>query len=218
MAAGDLTTLEDVKAWLAIAADGSNDVLTDLVSATSADFLRAISRTDFLTATYTEVREGDGNCRIAVRHWPITAIASISVSGTSLAVSPDRIAAGYYFEDELDPEHLNQIYLAGGEVFPDLAPVAITYTAGYADAPLDVAQAVIEWVCLRYKGRPGAGVNSQREAGGEHITYDKQAAMPDNTARVVEKYSRTMPSLDKRADDRADKVTRINRTYTETVK
>lgn len=218
MAAGDLTNLDDVKAWLAIATNGSDDVLADLVTSTSADFLREIGRTDFLTASYTEVREGDGNCRIAVRHWPITAIAAIHVSGTALAVSPDRVAAGYYFEEELDPERVNQIYLAGGEVFTDLAPIAIAYTAGYVAAPTDVAQAVIEWVAMRYKGRPGANVNSQRAAGGEHITYDKEAAMPDNTARVAEKYRRTWPSLDKRGDDRDYKITRINRTYTEAVK
>jgi hypothetical protein len=215
----DLTTLDDVKSWLAIgASNGSDSILKELITSTSADFLRAIGRTDFLTAQYTEVREGDGNSRIATRHWPITAITTITISGTGLAPSPDRVAAGYYFEAELDPERVNNIYLAGGEVFTDLAPIAIAYTAGYTAPPDDVAQAVVDWVCDRYKGRPSTGVNSQREAGGEHVTYEKETAMPDSTARVVTKYKREWPSLDKRTDDRDYRVTRINRTYTEAIK
>lgn len=220
MAANDLTTLQDVKAWLGVPSGqtGSDATLAELISNTSADFLRAIGRTDFLTASYTEVREGDGNCRIATRHWPITAISTITVSGTGVASSPDRVASGYYFEDELDPERVNQIYLAGGEVFTDLAPIAIAYTAGYATPPLDVAQAVIDWIAARFRGRPGVAVNSQREAGGEHITYDKEAAMPATTAACAARYTRELPSLDKRGDDRDYKITRINRTYTEVTK
>jgi hypothetical protein len=79
-----------------------------------------------------------------------------------------------------------------------------------------VAQAVIEWVALRYKGRPGTGVSSQREAGGEHVTYDREAPMPPTTAAVAERYKRCWPSLNKRDDDRNYRVTRINRTFTQT--
>lgn len=215
----DLCTVAAVKSWLAISAGMAvaDDKLADLVSGTSADFLRAIERTDFLEATYTEVREGDGGSRLSMRHWPITAVASVTVSGTSLAASPDRVATGYYFDEDLDPEKCNQLYVADG-VFTDAAPVVVAYTAGYADPPDDVVQAVVEWCAARFKGRPGQGLNSERAAGGEHTTYDREAAMPARTADVVNYYKRTWPSLDKRNDDRDYRITRINRTYTEVVK
>jgi len=211
----DLTDIAGVKAWLAIGTSGSDAILTDLITSTSADFLRAIDRTDFLAADYTEVRDGDGGSRLVMRHWPINTIASITAGGVALAVSPDKVAGGYYFDADLDPERLNEIYLAGGDTFTDAAAVVVAYNAGYVDTPEDIVQAVIEWVAARYKGRPGAQIASQREAGGEHVTYDREAPMPPTTAAVAERYKRCWPSLDKRNDDRNYRVTRINRTYTE---
>lgn len=213
----DLTTLTDVKAWLAIPAGqaASDALLTELVTSTSADFLRAIARFDLLADDYVEVRDGDGGARISTRHWPINTIASITVSGVAIQPSPDKVAAGYYIDTGLDPERLSQIYLAGGSAFTDGSAVVVSYNAGYANAPGDIAQAVVEWVAERYRGRPGAGVSSQREAGGEHVTYDRQAPMPPTTAAVAERYKRCWPSLDKRTDDRNYRVTRINRTITQ---
>lgn len=219
MADTDLCDVVALKDWMGVTAGQttSDDKLAVLVTATSLDFLRAIERADFLEATYTEVREGDGGSRMQVRHWPITAITTVTVSGISLAESPDQVQTGYYFDADLDPEKCNQLYVADG-AFTDGAPIAVAYTAGYAEPPADVVQAVLEWCAARFKGRPGQGIASTREAGGEHTTFEKQEAMPPNTARVVEKYKRTWPSQDKRTDDRDYRVTRINRTYTEVVK
>lgn len=215
----DLTTTAAVKAWLAIPSNqnGSDTIFDALVTSTSADFLRAIKRTDFLAADYAEVREGDGGSRLVMRHWPINTVATLKVGAATITASDDQVADGYYFDEDLDPERLNEIYLVGS-VFTDLATVQVAYNAGYAEVPEDVAQAVVEWVAARYKGRPGAQLNSQREAGGEHVTYDREAPMPPTTAAVAERYTRDWPSLDKRNDDRNYRVTRINRTYTTTEK
>lgn len=213
----DLTTTAAVKAWLGITATqtGSDNVLSDLVTSTSADFLRAIDRQDFTpAAVYTEVRDGDGDTRMRLRHWPVNSITSINVSGTAIPASPDKVASGYYIDADLDPERRSEVYLAGGDTFMDGSPVVVVYEAGYAVVPEDVAQGVLEWVAARYKGRPGTGISSQREAGGEHVTYDREAPMPATTAAVAERYKRTWPSLDKRSDDRNDRVTRISRTFT----
>jgi hypothetical protein len=215
----DLTNLGDVKVWLGIApaqtaADGQ---LATLITATSADFVRAIDRQDFCEDLYTEVRVGDGGIRMSLRHWPIAEIQSVNISGTAVVESPDKVAAGWYIDDDLDPERRNQLWMAGGSAFMDQASVVLTYTAGYASAPADVSQAVLEWVVERYKGRPGEGINSQREAGGEHVTYERSDAMPATTAQVVERYKREWPGLNKYREDRDYKITRINRTTTTTV-
>jgi hypothetical protein len=215
----DLTTLVDVKAWLAIAStlNASDGILAELITATSVDFLRAIDRIDFLTANYNEVREGDGGSRMVLRHWPITAITTLKVATATIAASADQIAAGYYLDAQLDPERVNQLYLVGS-TFTDGAQVVVAYAAGYAATPGDVAQAVTEWVAARYKGRPGAGIASQRDAGGEHVSYDREAPMPPTTAACAARYKRCWPSLNRREDDRDYKITRINRAFTTTEK
>jgi hypothetical protein len=215
----DLTDTGDLKAWLGIAPTQvqQDAMLDELVTATSADFLRAIDRSDFSADVYTEVRTGDGGDAIALWHWPIAAIQTVNVAAAPITASADKVAAGWYIDTDLDPERRFMLYLAGGDTFTDGASVVIAYTAGYSAAPADVAQAVLEWCAARFKGRPGQGLNSQREAGGEHVTYDRDAAMPANTARVVEKYKRTWPSLNKYSDDRDYRVTRINKTTTTTI-
>jgi hypothetical protein len=214
----DLTSAGAVALWLSMDASSTakaQSALATLVTATSADFLRAIDRTDFMQGAYSEVREGDGGTRLALRHWPIQSIASLTIGGTSVAEQASPTSSGWYIDSLLDPERLNQLYLGGGAVFTDAAQVVVNYTAGYPAVPNDVAQAVIEWVADRYKGRPGSNVASQRSAGGDHVTYEKkEGAMPATTALVIERYKRVWPTLDRRNEDRAYRVTRINRTYT----
>jgi hypothetical protein len=220
MADQDLTTLDAVKLWLAIPSTQpqADDTLAGLITSTSADFMRATGRTDFLADDYAEIREGDGGQRLVMRHWPINTVgAPFKIGAATITESADQIAPGYYFDEDLDPERRNEIYLVGYS-FTDGALISIPYNAGYETPPADVRQAVTEWVAARYKGRPGAQLNSQREAGGEHVTYDREAPMPPTTAAVAERYKRCWPSLDKRNDDRDYRVTRINKTYTTTEK
>jgi hypothetical protein len=214
----DLTELGDVKDWLGLpAAPGGADTrLGNLITSISADFLRAIDRMDFMQDVYSEVRTGDGGTRMLLRHWPVMQVQSLTVDGTAVTGSADQVAAGFYIDADMDIERRRHLWLAGG-TFTDEVPIVINYVAGYASPPQDVSQAVLEWVCERFKGRPGQGVNSQREAGGEHVTYERADSMPATTAAVVERYLRKWPSTDKYRDDRDQKVLRINRTTTQTI-
>jgi hypothetical protein len=214
----DLTELGDVKDWLGIPATqaGSDIRLGNLITSTSADFLRAIDRMDFLQDAYTEVRTGDGGTRMLLRHWPVMQVTELTVAAAAVVASTDRVAAGFYLDTDMDIERRRHLWLAGS-TFTDDAPIVISYVAGYASPPQDVSQAVLEWVCERFKGRPGQGVNSQREAGGEHVTYERADSMPATTAAVVERYLRKWPSTDKYNTDRDYKVMRINRTTTQTI-
>jgi hypothetical protein len=222
----DLTTLAKVKSFMTITTTGPDAVLSSLITACSDDFVRAIERTDFIGATYTEVRQGDGGNRMPLHHWPIASVASVTVAGVTVSPSANQIADGWYINADLDPERRNQLWTAGAAVFTDNAPVVVTYDAGYLAVggnlgltlPTDVEQAVIDWVADRYQSRPGTGVQSQRLAGGEHVEYDKDSPMPDSVARVVCKYKRSWPSQDRRNDDRDYRVTRITKVQTRTEK
>lgn len=214
----DLTTLTAVKDWLPIPSGTVTDdtLLSGLITSASDDFLRAIERPDLLTADYTEVRQGDGDTRMSLRHWPVTAVATLTVGGVAVTASADQIAPGYYFDADLDPERRTQLYLAGGITFTDLAVVKLAYSAGYATVPTDVEQAVKEWVCARYKGRPNVSAASRRSTEGADMRVDLSDA-PETTKGVIARYKICWPSQDKRTDDRNYRVTRINKTYNQSM-
>jgi hypothetical protein len=201
----DLCALNDVKTWLlATGATGTSAttldaVLARLISATSKDFMGEIGRQDFYpAASYTETHEGDGDNLLTVRHWPINSVASLTVNGTTVSASSDKVLAGYYVDSDLEPERRWEVYLVGS-VFTDGKPVIITYNAGYATVPPDVEQAIIEWVSYRYKGRQFETVTSAHMAQGETVQV-QQAAVPPSVQRVIDRYRRTYPQLDQKAD------------------
>lgn len=214
----DLTELAAVKDWLAIKpTDTTQDQrLAALITSTSADFLRATARPDLLAADYTEPRRGDGGTMLALRHWPVNSIAALTIAGSTVQASPDGFQAGFRLDvsEGLDPERATQLYLVGGLSFTDTAAVAVTYNAGYAAVPADIDQAVCEWVAARSRSRAGTDLKSSRMAGGEHVEYDDAAILPANTARVIARYTRPRPSLDRRSDDRSYRITRISQVTT----
>ena len=191
MAANDLTNLAALKLWDAsIASSNADGILSALITATSEDFLRAIERLDLLSANYTEQRIGDGSVRLMVRHWPITAVSTVTVSGTA-------IPSGYVFVDSsLDPEKNFIAYLTGSYAYTDGAPVSITYTAGSVAPPTDIAQAVLEWCVLRWKKKAVTGATQVRNLEGERADIDP-AAIPPNTQRIIDLYKRKWPSYTK---------------------
>lgn len=216
----DLTDLPSVCNWLGVQNPPPGlqaTILPDLITACSADFLRELGRVDFYPAEdFTEVRDGDGDVRMTLRHWPINSVASVTVAGVGIPPSPDKIQTGYYIDADLDPEQRNQLWVNGG--LTDAAAVAVVYNAGYAAPPSDVKQVITEWVADRYTDRTGSGKDSQRAAGGEHVTYEHgEDAIPPQVMRVIEKYRHEQPSLDKRKDDRDYRITKITKATTEKV-
>jgi hypothetical protein len=197
----DLTTLTAVKAFLPIASTNVNDdpSITALIKACSADFLRATGRPDLLADDYEEVREGDGGQRICLYHWPINDIDTLKIGGVTIPVSANKIAPGYFFDQDIDPERSFNLYLIG-QAFTDTAAIEINYNAGYETAPFDVSQAVAEWVAQRYKQRPNIGTQTQRSVEGDSIQQTESAA-PANTLACIERYMRRIPSVSRRYDN-----------------
>lgn len=205
----DLTTLDAVKAWLPIKAEitTGDDVITSLIKACSADFLRATKRPDLLADDYTEVRQGDGAARLILYHWPINSIETLTVGGVSVPSSADKIAPGYYVDEDIDPERAFNLYLIG-QVFTDGAPVKIAYNAGYDPIPFDVGQAVIDWVDYRYKGKPNNSTTQRRSTEGESVGVEIVDA-PPNVLQVIERYKRCIPSVSRRQDEHEARMARV---------
>jgi hypothetical protein len=197
----DLTTLANVKQWAPIASTTTSDdtLISRLITACSNDFTRATLRPDLLQDDYTEVHQGDGSTRMTLFHWPINAITTLTIGGTAVSASPDKIQPGYYVDEDIDPERVYQLYLIG-QSFTDGAAVQIDYSAGYETAPEDIEQAVIDWVVYRYKGRPNAGASRRRSSEGEDVDVE-QVDAPPTTLAVIERYKRRLPSVNRRLDE-----------------
>lgn len=202
MAAGDLTTLPTLKLWLPIppTTTAEDATLARLITATSGDFTRSTNRPDLLTTAYAaEVHQGDGGRRMIAFHWPITAVTTLTVGGAAVPASADKVAAGYYFDLDIDQERNRYLYLIGG-TFTDGAPVVLNYNAGYAAVPADIEQAIIDWIVYRYKGRPNVGANQRRTSEGEAVTVE-QIDAPPNVLQVIDRYTRKFPQVNRRYDD-----------------
>jgi hypothetical protein len=160
--------------------------------------------------------------RLILYHWPIVSISSLKTGGVTITASADKIAPGYYIDQDIDPERTWNLYLVGYS-FTDGQPVAISYAASYVQPgtpgpptegqvapPSDIEQVVLDWCAYRYKERPDVGATARRSTNGESVSTNMIDA-PPNVLQVIERYKRALPSLDRRGDER-DPLARVSRT------
>lgn len=170
MAANDLTTLANAQSWV----PGLDSTIgARLISAISTQIQNWVSY-NFTTQSYTRTFNGRGETRLMLPDYPITAVASLSIDGVSIAAAADATSCGFVFDEKT-------IYLRGYRFCRGVQNVAIAYTAGYATVPLDVEQACLEWLKSsweRFTTR-AAGV-SMMKAGGSQIEWGADAFMAGN--------------------------------------
>ena len=166
MAAGDLTTLDNVKAWLALpsAPGDSDDLLSRLITAASSFVVAYLGR-DLVPTDYSEIYDGTGTGWLMLRQAPITAVQSVSFHGRSLATPADPVSgtSGFFF----DGRRLSLI----GETFPFREPVVVAYTAGFATLPPVIEQATIELVGEAFKRRDRIGQTTKTLGGQETVSF-----------------------------------------------
>jgi hypothetical protein len=172
MAYGDLTTLGDVKAWLqtgqAAFPDTDDTLLARLITAAS-QFIQTWLNRQIAPADWLEVRDGNGGQRLAFANFPVTAVLSLAIDGLAIPQAPDGggFGAGYVFT----PTEL----ALRGYIFSRRAQnVIVSYTAGYAAMPPDIAQACIELVCRRYRERTRIGETSRALSGNEMVSFSQK--------------------------------------------
>jgi hypothetical protein len=180
MAAGDLTILANVKAWLGLTATTDDATLTRLISAASALVQAYLNRT-IAIAAYTETRNGNGRDRITLANAPLVSVQSVAVGATQ--IGPLAGSTGYWFEPGG-----SVLYLAGYGFDYGVQNVQLAYMAGYAATPLDIEQATIELIGLRYRERDRIGQVSKGLAG-ETTTFT-QADMTASIKTALAPYRR----------------------------
>lgn len=176
-------TLADLKEWLSIPpATTTNDaLLTKLLNAATAFMDTYMEREDVRASARTEARDGNGNRRLMVKHWPVTAVSSVEINGQAVPASASWAVNGYVFDK-------NSITLRG-LVFEDgVQNVQLAYTAGYTVVPDDLNQACIELAGFKYRTRDTTASGFQSKSlAGETISFS-QKDMSTSVKSVLNEY------------------------------
>src|SRR5579859_3276323 len=100
MAAGDLTDILTVKTWLGIGQpDTSQDAQLDQLITAASALIGAYLQRNLLSASYTELYQGNGQDFMMLRQAPVTAVSSVLWSGTTIpAGNPLNLSSGYYMD------------------------------------------------------------------------------------------------------------------------
>lgn len=165
-----LTTIDNVKTHLSLTHFGDDALLTRLVDAESARFEAAIGQAVAVTG-YTQEQAGDDTDTVVLAYGPVVAVASVTLDGVP----------------QTDYTRSGRIVTLAGAIGRSQT-VGIVYTAGWATAPADIEQAVIEMVALKFQERTHLGKQSQSIAG-QGAAY-LPSITPQSVQVVIDSYRR----------------------------
>jgi uncharacterized phiE125 gp8 family phage protein len=175
MALADLTTLASVKAYAGVSSTIDDGLLGSLITACSA-WVRAYLGRDITTNSYDIRRSGRGTQAIQLPHYPVTGVQLLEIDGVTVPAQTVWRQPGYRFDDI-------QIALDSYCFTPGIANIRIQFTAGYANVPPDLGQAINELVTLRYRMRDKLEWSSKGLAG-ETVSL-VQRDMPASVATLL---------------------------------
>jgi hypothetical protein len=175
----DLTTLADVRSWLGFnATNTANDGdLARLITGCSLAMLRYMQR-DIIQQTYNDTFNGTGGAVLTLRRGPVARVKSVVVNGQTLDSSA-------YTSDDF------ALYLLRGRFPRGLQNVEVAYVAGYDTVPVDLAQACIETVGLRWRERDRIGQASKAIQG--ETTAFTITDFPPQVLTLLRSYQRVTP-------------------------
>jgi hypothetical protein len=202
----DLATLAAIKDDLGIdQAETSDDArLKRLITSLSGQFESECGRV-FSQATYTDPFEGSADrrawrpdqgytLRLVPKQWPVTSVTALTIEGQPVAQRTSSDVDGWIIRDGM---YIDVVGLTALPITYGYAQdfrrsiISATYVAGYPTIPVDIAQALSDWVAWKYLREPRrTGVISATvSGGGESVTYS-QWDKPLSTKVVIDRYKR----------------------------
>lgn len=176
-AATDLTTLKQVKEWLSVTGNASDSMLELLISGCSGAMQAYMNRT-IMSQAYTEKRDGHGGDTMICGNYPVTSVQSVAVEGLVASLP-------FSFNDD-------GIYLTGGYRYSrGKNNVVLAYTAGYVTTPLDLQQACIDTIALRWRERERIG-HVSKSLGGETTAFSLKD-FPAQVLTLLNQYKKVVP-------------------------
>lgn len=180
----DLTTLANVKAWLAMTNfTASDELLKRLISACSAHIQSWLNRI-IAEQDYVETRDGTGQSVLLMKQLPVRYVSKVVVNGLSVPARTDGGGYGY--------SHDERSVALTGAVFPrGYNNVTVTYTAGYCHIPYDIEQAAIDTIgdWFRYRDRVG---KTSEAIEGQSISF-VNVGIPARSQSVLNQYRNVAP-------------------------
>jgi hypothetical protein len=188
VAFGDLTTLADVRAWLQTGPQpypSTDDALLARLITAASRFVASWLNRPIVAGDWQETRDGLGywgdDATIVFAVQPATAVIQVVVDQVTVPAIPAFTPAlagqvptiqgfpygpaGYLFTS-------TALTIRGYRVPRKKGCVLLTYTAGYAPVPFDIAQATLELVCRKYRERTRIGERAKSLGGGETTAYE----------------------------------------------
>jgi hypothetical protein len=145
MAAGDLTSLANVKSWAGVTSDIDDVSLSRLITAASRFIINYIQRGQLVRHTVNELRRGTGNDNIMLREYPVIQINSLIIRNS--AQTPQTappFGSGYVLEpwDGTDTSGAQKLFSCGCLFWRDGLPtVSISYDAGFYTSEIQTISA-----------------------------------------------------------------------------
>lgn len=185
------TSIPAVKSYLRIPSTNVDDdgLIRSLVDAVNMELAQSLQR-NILSADYTDIRNGTGTKSLVLPNYPITAVSSVEIIAQPLqpGLIPPPAVLTFGIQFTFDDYGLRYI----GGVWPKgTANIKVSYTAGYAAMPGDLAHAGAKLCAMRYRELERLGQKS-KSMGGEVVTYDV-SDMPADVLAIVQRYQIGFP-------------------------
>ena len=181
--AGELTTLDNVKAWLGVTNTDSDELLSRLIAAAS-QFIQTWAGRSFAVQDYSERRDGNGGRQMLFADFPVLSVSRVAVNRREIPPIVEAGDNGYSFTP-------SKLTLDGFVFNRGELNVLLEYKAGYETVPADVEQACIEMIALRFKERDRIGFQSKSLAG-ETVTFFIKD-MTDSAQSILNGYRKVAP-------------------------
>jgi len=196
MAAADLCQLADVQAWLPNAPTASPgvDLISHLITAVSSAISAYCGRGQFLAQSYTDTYDGAGKTWMLLRQWPVLSVTAIALSPYGGVAATITDATAFQLEAPIPAGGAQRLTLIAPHLyFPrGRGNVQVTYQAGYASVPPDVAQACIEAVGEAYQRRNHIGQTSVSSQGQTTVAFS-QSDLNAAAKAMLQPYIRRLP-------------------------
>ena len=114
----------------------------------------------------------------------VTDVTSVTVDGVSIPEASSSVVAGFTFNS-------NSVSLNGYSFAEGKNNVTITYTAGLASIPAELALSCTQIVALRYKLRASIGLKSVSMTQGGTTTYMDD--IPFDVRTTLDNYRKRVP-------------------------
>lgn len=181
----DLVTLANVKSylWPGESITTWDAILPSIISAVSEQVNREVGCV-LLSATYTaELVSGDGTSALKPLNWPITDVASLEDSyGAEYVEGNDAD----FVIDAFCLRKVNGVWAEGRGNF------TVTYTAGYAAVPADIALVAYELIARKWKTmkEQGWGESGRTMPDGSTSTVNADGTLTKSQLGILAKFKR----------------------------